>query len=203
MELINLAWHVGAVIFGVWGLWIGLEAARDRALLHDAVLPLLLEGSTDSLSKSRFVRAVRYFVVREVPISLKGKVNVDLSRVGGVKGMTPGWEVRQLRVLFQICQIFQIIKAAKGTEVAVNGQSQDPAKRSGGQSREGIVISGSTVDVHTAALAIVARLQQQSSVYLRLQYRPGLQDAAVGGASGVSEVYWELTDPSHGERVAG
>ena len=189
MELINLAWHVGAVVFGLWGLWIGLQAARDKALLHDAVLPLLLDG-TDSLSKSRFVRAVRYFEMREIPLSLKGKVKVDLGSIGGVKGMTPGWEVRQLRVLFQI------FKAAKGLEVAVNGQGQDSAKPSGGESREGIMISGATVDAQAAAVAIAARLRQQNSVCLRLLHRPGPQEGSVGGASAVSEVYWELADSS-------
>ncbi len=193
MELINLAWHVGAVVFGVWGLWIGLQAARDKALLHEAVLPLLLDGRTDSLSKSRFVRAVRYFEMREVPHLLKGKVKVDVGSIGGVKGMTPGWEVRQLRILFQI---FQIFKAAKGLELVVNGQSQDSAKPSGGESREGIMISGSTVDAQTAALAIAARLRQQSSVCLRLLHRPGPLEGGVGGASAVSEVYWELADSS-------
>ena len=191
MELINLAWHVGAVVFGVWGMWIGLQSARDKALLREAVLPLLLDGA-DTLSKSRFVRAVRYFEMREIPLSLKGKVKVDLGSIGGVKRMTPGWEVRQLRILFQI---FQIFKAAKGLDLAVIGQSQDSEKRSGGESREGIMICGSTVDAKVAAVAIAARLRQQSSVCLRLLYRPGPLEGGVGGASAVSEVYWELADP--------
>jgi hypothetical protein len=192
MELINLAWHVGAVIFGVWGLWIGLGAAREKALLHDAVLPLLLDGAdgTDSLSKSRFVRAVRYLLLRQVPTSFKGRVDVDLVGVGGVKGMTPGWEVRQLRVLFQI------FKAAKRLEAAVSGPSDDPVNQSGRASREGVLVGGSIVDVQAAAQAIVERLRRQSSVCLRLQCRPGLHEAAAASTSAVSDVYWELADSS-------
>lgn len=190
MELINLAWHVGAVVFGVWGLWIGLQAARDKALLQDAVLPLLLDGTdgADFLSKSRFVRAVRYFEMREVPFSLKGRLKFELENIGGVKGMTPGWEVRQLRVLFQI------FKAAKSLELAVSGQRQDSPARSDGESREGIVIRGSIVDAQAAALAIAARLQVQSSVCLRLQCRSALQEAAAASTCAISEVYWELTE---------
>jgi hypothetical protein len=195
MELINLAWHAGALIFGVWGLWIGLGAAREKALLHDAVLPLLLDANdgtkgTDSLSKSRFVRAVRYLVLRQVPTSFKGRVDVDLAGVGGVKGMTPGWEVRQLRVLFKV------FKAAGRLEAAASGPSDVLENRSGTASREGILVGGAIVDVQAGAHEIVERLRRQGSVCLRLQCRSVLHEAASASTSAVSDVYWELADPS-------
>lgn len=188
MELMNLAWHVAALVFGVWGLWLGLESARERALLHDVVLPLLLNGA-DSRSRSRFVRSIRYLVSCEMPSPFRGKVIVDLRNIGGVDGMTLGWEAHQFR------QLFLLFKACRELE-SPNGLKEVGASRVVTPEQEDsnfLSSPGVRVGFEEAARILVARLRARSSICLRLRAQPAVQGASTGSASR-SGVYWELTE---------
>ena len=72
MDLINLSWHLGAFLFGIWGLWLLVDSKRNVAEVTQSLLPILLDAGVSremnpvKVPKSMFVRAVCYLLVHEL-----------------------------------------------------------------------------------------------------------------------------------------
>lgn len=119
MDLINMSWHIGAVLLMAWGLWLIYTQKTDRQELLDAVLPCSL-GSAPTIPRGRFLRAGRCLLRIQLGAVLRGRADLQWKDLPSTQGSS--LEAEHAReALAQLHRLGTLVMRGSGHPVAIEG----------------------------------------------------------------------------------